>query len=328
MNVDPVALAAAQSDVRELVGSHSRTLADVVVRLLDDHAAYNHRLNLTDGLLDAGRRARVIDVLNELADSNVVESYGSFDGFLEANAGHGSLFDPVADEVNNAADGNSRKKTFVEALKTADPARSVGADPTIGHSILVDEYALILSARVRPAVEAEIRAIADTVGDSARVSARAKDADALVEKVGRMTRGSDTMAPRPHYRVGDVIDAVGARITVADMAGRAAAFQAVKAYFGTGDGGRILEIENMYAEPKRAKPLYRVISMVIAVEVDGKPYTFELQLTTERASVAADLEHNTLFKPYVAVSPIERRTVLSVLREAAALDQLEAVTDD
>ena len=323
--MDPVALAAAQSDVRELVRPHSRTLADVVVRMLDDHAAYNHRLNLTDGLLDAGRRARVIDVLNELADSNVVESYGSFDRFLEANAGHGSLFDPVADEVNNAADGNSRKKTFVEALKTADPARATGPDPTMGQSILVNEYALVLSARVLPAVEAEIKAIAKAVGSSAKVSARSKTAEDLVDKVGRMTRGSNNVRPRPHYRVGDAIDAVGTRITVADMSGLAAAFDAAKAYFGTGDGGRILEIENMYASPKSAKPLYRVISMVIAVEVDGKPYTFELQLTTERASVAADLDHNTIFKPYVPINEVEQRTLRSVLEEAVAMDQLEMV---
>jgi ppGpp synthetase/RelA/SpoT-type nucleotidyltranferase len=324
-HVDPVALTAAQSAVRELVGPRSRALADVVIRLLDDHATHDHRLNLTDNLLNADRRARVIEVLNELADSNVVASFGSFDRLLNANAGHGSLFDPVADEVNDDADGNSRKNTFVEALKAADPARAVGADPTIGHSILLDEFALILSARALPVVKAEIRTIADAVGPSAKVTARAKTAQDLTDKVDRMTK--DEAAPRPHYRVGEVIDAVGARITVADMAELAIVFEAVKAHFGTGDSGRILEIENMYASPKPIKPLYRVISMVISVEVDGKPYTFELQLTTERASVAADLDHNTLYKPYVPVSATERRTLRSVLKEAAALDQLETVTD-
>lgn len=136
------------------------------------------------------------------------------------------------------------------------------------------------------------------------------------------------MAPRPGYQVGDVIDAVGARITVADMATLEAMYRRICSYFGLGDGGRILEIENMYAQPKAKAPEYRVIPMVISIEVDDEPYTFELQLTTQRASIAADINHNTIYKPYVEVSPRERKAVLRAMREAAALDQMETRCGD
>ncbi|MFD7712328.1 hypothetical protein ACFV8W_35115, partial [Streptomyces sp. NPDC059786] len=99
--------------------------------------------------------------------------------------------------------------------------------------------------------------------------------------------------------------------------------EAAKRHFGVGAGGRILEIENMYAEPKEKNPAYRVIPLVVRVDVAGVPYTFELQLTTMRASVAADLEHNTLFKPYVEMSPADAEMVKGMLAEAAALDQEE-----
>jgi hypothetical protein len=103
----------------------------------------------------------------------------------------------------------------------------------------------------------------------------------------------------------------------------AQALRAVKSRFGVGDGGRILEIDNMYATPKSKNPAYRVIPLVVRTEVDGRPYTFELQLTTRRASIAADLEHNTVFKPYVEMSQTEMATVKGMLAEAAALDQEE-----
>ena len=110
------------------------------------------------------------------------------------------------------------------------------------------------------------------------------------------------------------------------MAALETALTAVVGHFGVGDGGRILEIENMYARPKAAQPAYRVIPMIVVAEVDGLPYTFELQLTTQRASLAADVEHNTLYKPYVPVD--NNGVVTAAMEEAAALDQLETARRD
>jgi hypothetical protein len=107
------------------------------------------------------------------------------------------------------------------------------------------------------------------------------------------------------------------------MAGLNAIYERIQSHYGVGDGGRILEVENMYAEPKAKAPAYRVVPMIISVQVNGVPYTFELQLTTQRASIAADIEHNSIYKPYVPLSAAEEEAVVRAMREAAALDQQE-----
>jgi hypothetical protein len=67
--------------------------------------------------------------------------------------------------------------------------------------------------------------------------------------------------------------------------------------------------------------------MVGSIEVNGQPYTFELQLMTLRASVAADIEHNSVYKPYLNISPGQEWAVGRAMREAAALDQMETVDE-
>ncbi len=140
-----------------------------------------------------------------------------------------------------------------------------------------------------------------------------------------MVEGGENRPPRPDYQVGDVIDAVGTRITVDNTDQLEAVLHEVEHRLGVGDGGRILELENMYAQPKAKEPAYRVISITVGKEVDGQLYTYELQLTTRRASIAADLNHNTLYKPYVEVSEAERAAIQRAMEEAAALDQLETI---
>ncbi|MEU1375983.1 helicase HerA-like domain-containing protein [Streptomyces triculaminicus] len=159
--------------------------------------------------------------------------------------------------------------------------------------------------------------------DDAELSIRTKSADGLVDKVNRMTEGSEGRKARPDYEIGEAVDAVGARITVEDTAQLETVLEKAKEHFGTREDGRLLEVENMYAEPKSGNPSYRVIPMVVAIEVDGKPYTYELQLTTERASVAADLEHNTVCKAHIETTSEERDVMRKMQAEAAAVDQEE-----
>jgi len=167
--------------------------------------------------------------------------------------------------------------------------------------------------------------IVEQLGDDVSISVRTKSAEGILDKVRRMTEGSGSRPGRPAYRAGDVIDAVGARITTSNMHDLEQVLDAVRAHFGVGDGGRILEVENMYAAPKSKNPAYRVIPLVVRTDVEGHAYTFELQLTTRRASVAADLEHNTVFKPHVEMSPDDKATVKQTLAEAAALDLRETL---
>jgi ppGpp synthetase/RelA/SpoT-type nucleotidyltranferase len=314
----------AHAAVAERLAPEHPELASVVDKLLDD----THPLNVTDALANPDLRPRTLELLDELAEGRALPDGMTLDEFRRANPGEGSVFEVPDRHVNFDADGNSRKQEFVDAAKADDPARTVGAEPGPQRRALVAEYADRLNDDVAPAVATEVRGLVDSLPDELRegvtVNARAKTDDGLLDKVARMVQGRENLPPRPGYQVGDVIDAVGARITVDNMEQLEAVLDKVLEHFGVGDGGRILELENMYAQPKARNPEYRVIPLTIAKEVDGQLYTFELQLTTRRASIAADLNHNTLYKPYVELTEAQRAAVQRAMEEAAALDQLES----
>jgi ppGpp synthetase/RelA/SpoT-type nucleotidyltranferase len=314
----------ARQAVAQRLGHEHPQLASVVDKLLDD----THPLNLSDALRDPDLRPRTLALLDELAEGRALHGM-SLEEFRHAHPGHGPLFEPVPHDVNFDAAGHSRKDVYVDQASAADPARTVGLHPTPEQRALVADYADRLREDVAPAVRAEVRGIVDSLPDHLREgvtwSARTKTDEGLLDKVGRMVQGRENLPPRPGYHVGDVIDAVGTRITVDNMDQLEAVLHEVKHRLGVGDGGRILELENMYAEPKVRNPEYRVISITVGKEVDGQLYTYELQLTTRRASIAADLNHNTLYKPYVDVSDAERAAVQRAMEEAAALDQLETI---
>jgi ppGpp synthetase/RelA/SpoT-type nucleotidyltranferase len=291
-------------------------VADVVAKLVQDQD--QHPLNVNRDILYPLRRDRVLELIRELADGQVLRDR-DLQTYLSECPGQGLVFEGIPDDVNVTEDGTSRKQAFVDESKELDPARAIGMDPTEEQQHLLDEYAAKL-IEVEIEVTEELRAICP---EGASFSVRSKDADAVLNKVMRMSQGSPGRPGRPNYRVGDVIDAVGGRITVENMDQLEQALRNVQQRFGTGDGGRILEIENMYAEPKSKNPEYRVIPMVVRIDVDGEAFTFELQLTTRRASVAADVEHNTLFKPYHELSDEQREHIKRMQSEAAALDQEE-----
>ncbi|MFL6076756.1 MAG: hypothetical protein ACJ73S_25465 [Mycobacteriales bacterium] len=294
-------------------------VASVLKRLAADEA---HPLNVTQALADPARSDATLATIAELADGRLLRDR-SLAEYLADHPGTGPLFDPVPPEVNETADGTDRKTAYVDRSKTLDPARTVGPEPTDTQRSAVNQYAERLLTAVEPAVFTEVADLAAAFED-AEVNARSKDANGLIDKVQRMTAGSEARPPRLDYQVGEAIDAVGARITVADTRQLGALLNAAVERFGVGDDGRILEIENMYAAPKPGNPAYRVIPLIVAIEVDGLPYTYELQLTTKRASIAADLEHNTLYKPYVQPTPMEAGKIDEMFHEAAALEQEEA----
>ena len=314
----------AHAAVTERLAPEHPELASVVDKLLDDP----HPLNVTDALANPDLRPRTLDLLDELAEGRALPDGMTLEEFRRANPGEGSVFEVPDRHVNFDAEGNSRKQEFVDESKVLDPARAVGAVPTTEQRALVADYADRLNDEVAPAVATEVRDLVDSLPAELRegvtVNARAKTDDGLFDKVERMVQGRENLPPRPGYEVGDVIDAVGTRITVDNMQQLEAVLDKVLDHFGVGDGGRILELENMYAQPKARSPEYRVIPLTIAKEVDGQLYTFELQLTTRRASIAADLNHNTLYKPYVDLTEAERAAIQRAMEEAAALDQLES----
>ncbi|WP_432985979.1 toxin glutamine deamidase domain-containing protein [Dactylosporangium sp. CA-233914] len=323
---DPAAAnLAAHQLVQERIAPHSPELAGVLEKLLDDP----HALNVTNSLRNPELREVVLINLEELARGDALASYGGdLHAFLEDNPGRGPLYDNVPEWVNRAEGAEqTRMQQYVAELKDSDPALNAGANPSEAQMAGVRAYADRLTTELKPEVDRQLQAIAEQIQETTDgpvdYNSRAKDADGLIDKVGRMSRGRPGAAPRDWYRVGDIIDAVGARITVPDTASLWRTLQAVVHTFGVGDGGRIVEVDNMYASPKSKSPAYRVIPLCIGIEVNGHKYAFELQLTTLRASIAADIEHNSLYKPYVALSQADAEAVRRAFEEAAALDQLE-----
>jgi ppGpp synthetase/RelA/SpoT-type nucleotidyltranferase len=309
----------AGSRLAELLTGHP-DVASIARRLVAD--SVDHPTNLAKALADPQTRDATIALLGELAEGRTLAGR-TLEEYRAESEGRGPLFERVDPSVNKDAAGRDRKAVLVEQAKQLDPARDVGSTPTPEETALLADYAKRLHENVQPAVEAEVRAFVAQVAPGSTVSVRTKDAAGILDKIKRMTEGSESRPGRAGYRAGDVIDAVGARITTADMHDLARILEAAKRHFGTGADGRILEIDNMYAEPKSKNPAYRVIPLVVRVDVAGVPYTFELQLTTLRASIAADLEHNTLFKTYVELKATEEDRVRQMLAEAAALDQEE-----
>jgi ppGpp synthetase/RelA/SpoT-type nucleotidyltranferase len=314
------------TDVQQAVATRldpvSRELSSVVQRLVADP----HPLNLTDSLFDPARHGQVLDILEELARGDMMRSSGQdLQRFAREHPGRGVLHEQVPHRVNHTADGRSRLSVYTEAMKAADAdALESGATPTDEQRRAVKDYVRRLTGEVLPAINQELQPIIKRVQSETDrpvyYNQQHKDADGLLDKVNRMTR-----AGRGQYRVGDVVDAVGVRITVPDMASLHRALAAVVDHFRVGDRdrGRILEIDDRYAQPRSRNLAYRVIPLVIGIEVNGRRYTFELQLTTLRASIAADIEHNSLYKSYITVTSEERAAVRRALSEAAAQDQSE-----
>jgi len=306
-----------ESQIDSALADHPR-VADVVGQLVADSA---HPLDLTRALADPNRRAVALRIVSELSEGRLLQDRELAE-YLRDNPGRGPLFEPIPKEVNEGADGRSRLSKDVELSKEIDPARAAGPDPDAAQRNSMVDYAQRLAEGVEPAVRAELEHL--IVGlDGANTNVRTKDARGILDKVQRMVRGHEGRAPRPYYEAGDVIDAVGARITVENTQQLGRLLERVQRYYGTGEGGRILEIENMYAAPKSGSPEYRVIPVVIRIEVAGIPYTYELQLTTRRASVAADLYHNTIYKQYAELTSEQREKIQRMFAEAAALDQQE-----
>nr|WTB12087.1 hypothetical protein OG546_49885 [Streptomyces antimycoticus] len=304
-----------------VLGDRHPEVASVLSKLMGDQ---QNRLDVIERLKAPESREWTMGIIEELAEGRVLGDRSLQEYTLE-NPGRGPLFDPVKPEVNQEADGTSRKDAYVERAKEVDPARALGASVTEAQFSALGDYDLRLRREVQPAVARDVNGLLASLPsvEGAELSIRTKYAEGLLDKVGRMVEGHEGRQPRPGYQVGDVIDAVGARVTVKDTAQLETVLEAANEYFGVGDSGRVLEIENMYAEPKNGSPHYRVVPMVVSIETNGLPYTYELQLTTRRASAAADLGHNTLYKQHVETTDGEKAAMRRMQAEAAALDQEE-----
>lgn len=227
-------------------------VASVVDKLLNDRA---NNLNFTEALRDPGKMEQAMAITKELADGGVLGERGTLEDYRTQNPGAGPLFDPVDRNVNELDDGTKRKDAFVRHAKEVDGARALGGSISDVERQGLEEYGNRLEGPVKSAVKDDVSALLQSVpGLQPDMSIRVKHVDGQLEKVGRANDGYSGRPPNPDYKVGDVIDAVGARLTVDDMQQLESLVEGAKEYFGVGDGGRLLEMENMYAQPKGVIP--------------------------------------------------------------------------
>jgi ppGpp synthetase/RelA/SpoT-type nucleotidyltranferase len=316
----------AKTAVRATLGAQYPEMVSIIERLIDDKA---HHLNLVESLMDPLQRSKTIGILAELCAGQTLAGR-TLEEFVRQHPGAGPLFEKIPPDVNLDKHGRSRKDVFLEGAKETDPARKVGAKPTEEQRELVEAYAKRLKMEVEPQVFKEVEALTKAINDEFGTSAasfnvRTKDAAAILDKVKRMAEGREGQKPKPNAQVGDMVDAVGARITVEDTDQLGTLLKRVQSHYGTGDKGRIVELENLYLNPKAKNFAYRVIPLTIVIRPseEGLAYTYELQLTTWMASVASDLEHNVVYKDTIGATPEEKRRVRAAQAEGAAIEQLE-----
>lgn len=145
----------------------------------------------------------------------------------------------------------------------------MGAPPQSFEHDLIDAYGARLTDQVQPAVHREVAELAAACDTAATHRVGGLDAAGL-----RTRLHDDTASARPDLQVGDITDAVHARIRVARPEQLGALLDTVERRLGTGDRGRILEI-------RRAPDGRAEIPITVGIEVDGHPHTYELHLTSE-----------------------------------------------
>lgn len=175
--------------------------------------------------------------------------------------------------------------------------------------------ALFDYAKVLPEVNIQLKATLQNIAQEIwikdgfpSVSTRAKSAGWLLEKINRMREWNAGRDQRPNYKLWDIPDAVWWRLTVKDVNQLEQVLQKIEQKFWKEN---IFEIENFYSSDKKLNKPYRVITMT--VQVDGVPC--EIQLSTLKSSLMADLDHNVIYKEIHEASDEVKENLIHLNRQ-------------
>ena len=292
--------------VDEILGDHPE-VADVVKRYVLDE---DHPMGIVSHLKDPKRRKMVLDELKELADEKPL-SEAQFKALAEK-----PIMMVDNDAQFNVIDGRKSTDVLAERLiKENELLYSIGDHPSAAQKIALDKYAKKLKTETLPSLQSRLEGVAGAADGSGfpTVSSRAKDGPGLVDKIQRMRKGNprEMKAGRPNYKLADVPDAVGGRITVRSEQDLPEVMARLEKEFGAEN---IFEKDNFYLNKKKRQRPYRVITYT--VRVDGVPC--EIQITTLRSSIAADLWHNTGYKKYHPDLPSTSIDRMEEIQKAAA----------
>lgn len=267
----------------------NRPMTDLLTRFVGDD---KHPTNLAANLKNPETRSEVLDELQAL-DSSPHPDTETFKKSVEDSKTSDSPLMQNCDRFN-IREGKKSTEVLKEQLLAQDEVLfSTGPNPTPEQKKKLKAHARRLN-RVMPKLSQDLEGLVSDMSPGSgfpTVSARTKNADGMVDKIQRMSRGNDGKAPRPDYSLADMPDALGARVVVKDAESLQKVMGRLEEKFGE---GAIFEKDNFYSNPKKqARSPYRVVTYTVVK--DGVPA--EVQLTTLRASLAADLFHNTHYKP-------------------------------
>lgn len=225
-------------------------------------------------------------------------------------------------EFNEDEDGVSRMSVLRQSLVDSHPLLySIGGESTPEKLIALRKHSDRLNLEIKPVLHALLQRIAGPadIDGFPRVSTRAKNASAMLEKIERIRQGNPVSLrpPRPEYHLADMPDMIGGRITVPNTNQLLSVMQRLEDHFGKEN---IFQKENFYLSTKKERP-FRVITYTvrIIVQIDGIPC--EIQINTLRSSLAADIEHNTVYKNYHPdLSDADRKRAVELQMAAAISD--------
>jgi ppGpp synthetase/RelA/SpoT-type nucleotidyltranferase len=289
------------------------TLDAAVDLMLKDKA---HPMDLTRNLALEDLGSRVSDKLQDLATVPGISS-DEFKAVVEANREKIKRLFPQDDrQFNiNSVTGQKLAVELRDSLMERNPVLFGIGDSrwlTQAQQHQLHQHVDHLKGTVLPQLRGSLEDIAELLpeGHYAHVSARAKTADGLEDKVFRMQAGNGGKAERPHYRLADVPDAVGGRIVVENIEDVAAVTAEIEKKFA----GKISEKDNFYLNPKKSEGPYRVITYT--VECEGVPC--EIQVMTLASNISSDIEHNTVYKQLIPLEERQRDEIMDWWRGVSA----------
>jgi ppGpp synthetase/RelA/SpoT-type nucleotidyltranferase len=299
VNEIPVKLEhAAATSKRALRGSP--TMNNVVEQMLFDTA---HPMDVTRNLQHRGRQIPATHGLQEFASAPRINEQ-DFISFINEGSVQPLPFKNNDRELSYHHD-RKRAEILRESLLLQDPELyGVSNNPSPRQLAKVRHYAEHLREQSLPDLVDSINTVVGPrdIDGFPTVNARAKGASGLIDKIDRMRTGNFGKEPRPDYVLADMPDALGARITVKDPRDLPAIIERFEAQYQ----GRIIEKDNFYTNPSKREKPYRVITYTVMTG----DVPCEVQITTLASSLAADINHNTVYKQILPTTEEQRRELI------------------
>ncbi|MDA1209356.1 MAG: cyclic nucleotide-binding domain-containing protein, partial [bacterium] len=299
--------------VRTELGEQNELLANALEQLLVD---VDYPLTVTDFLHNPDTRKATLDTIIEVAGQHPVTKAEFqkkvFDTFAR--------LDPAFTADDKKFNEDPKGLKYVDEIRTMKMETSAvhraDDDPSEEVMTKLEKHIDKRNTKVEPELVKKLGKVVGQVNGRKDgfpvISSRTKNAPGVVDKIKRMRRGNDGKDPRPEYCMADIPDITGGRVVTRNADQLEKIIRKLEDEFK----GQIIEKDNFYGnESKRMKP-YRVITYTVLVH--GEPC--EIQLTTLAASIAADINHNTIYKPIAATSKKQQELLDNIMKQAALLD--------